>query len=71
MADILSPEGLRATRRPFSSRSPQAWIRRRARRLARAFRLSHREALECAIDDWNAFNPRAIKAAQEARHVEA
>lgn len=57
MADI-TPTGERDSRRP-SSRSPQAWIRRRARRLARAYNLTQREALKNAIIDWAHFQPGA------------
>lgn len=65
MADTLAPAPVRASRRPYSSRSPSAWIRRRARRLARAYNLSRREAVKNAIIDWTHFNPGAILAGVE------
>lgn len=49
--------GARASARAFPSRSPQAWIRRRARRLAHAYNLSRREALKNAIIDYSHFQP--------------
>lgn len=47
------------------SRSPASWIRRRARRLARAYNLSRRAAIKNAIVDWMHFNPGALLAAVE------
>lgn len=58
MADTTA-SGKRTSRRAFSSRSPQAWIRRRARRLARAYNLSRREAIKNAIIDYSHFQPGA------------
>jgi len=54
MADTL-PSGERDSRRSTSTRSPQAWVRRRARRLVRAYNLSPREAIRTALIDWTHF----------------
>lgn len=47
--------------------SQQAWIKRRARRLMRAFQISRREAVANAWQDWSHFYPNTPGA---ARHTE-
>lgn len=51
------------TSNPTTHRSAPAWIRRRARRLARAFQLSRRDAVANAWHDWTRFNPGADRRA--------
>lgn len=48
-----------AARCPLPTRSPIAWIKRRARRLARAYDIERHEAVENAFMDWSLFNPTA------------
>jgi len=50
-----SPLYLRAVR------SPQAWVRRRARRLQRFYAISRREAVDSAWEDWVCFQPIAAR----------
>lgn len=45
------------TRTPVTHLSASAWIKRRARRLVRAFQISRREAVASAVTDWFMFNP--------------
>lgn len=46
--------------------SASAWIKRRARRLARAFQISRREAVANAWQDWTYFNPGAARRTEHA-----
>lgn len=57
MADTLASTG---AQRPLAQRNPLAWIKRRARRLARAFNLTRREAVHCAAIDWSHFMPHGV-----------
>jgi hypothetical protein len=45
------------TRPPATHQSAGAWIKRRARRLVRAFQISRREAVANAGIDWTDFRP--------------
>ena len=52
-----------ATLNELNCRNARSWIRRRARRLARAFQLSRREAVANAWQDWTHFNLGAARRA--------
>lgn len=45
------------SRAPVAHQSASAWIKRRARRLVRAFHISRREAVANAWQDWLHFYP--------------
>lgn len=47
----------------ITHRTAAAWIRRRARRLARAFQLGRHEAVANAWQDWTYFNIGAARRA--------
>lgn len=49
--------------------SATAWIRRRARRLMRAFQISRREAVANAWLDWSHFHPNTPGAARHTKHA--
>lgn len=62
MADTLHLTGQRA-RAPLylvAQKHPIIWIKRRARRLERAFQISRREAIENARIDWACFQPASM-----------
>lgn len=46
-----------------------AWIKRRARRLVRAFQIDRREAVATAWQDWSHFHPNTHGAARQTQHV--
>lgn len=57
MADFLASAGANALRHPLaSSCRPLSWIKRRARRLQRAFAITRRSALVSARVDWTHFH---------------
>ncbi len=57
------------TRPPITHLSASAWIKRRARRLVRAFQISRREAVANAWMDWMHFYPNTHGAARHTQHV--
>lgn len=57
MADFLGSASV--SRCPLRPQAPLSWIKRRARRLARFYVISRREAVASAADDWTVFNPAA------------
>ena len=68
MADSLAPsrKTARASLYLSAPRRPLTWIKRRARRLARAFQINRREAVANAWQDWTYFNPGAARRTEHA-----
>lgn len=56
-------------RPPIARQSASAWIKRRARRLVRAFHISRREAIANAWQDWSHFYPNTQGAARHIEHA--
>lgn len=57
------------TRPPVAHPSASAWIKRRARRLVRAFHISRREAVANAWLDWSHFYPNTHGAPRHTQHA--
>jgi hypothetical protein len=67
MADTLASAGANALRRSLpSSAHPLSWIKRRARRLQRAFAITRRSALVNARVDWSHFHTATTAAGSAA-----
>ena len=53
-----------------SQQSANAWIKRRARRLVKAFQISRREAVANAWQDWAQFHPNTTGTARHTQHAQ-
>lgn len=63
MANTLASAGTHVPQSPspVSPTQPLAWIKRRAKRLVVAYRISRRDAVVNAAIDWSHFNPASAK----------
>lgn len=63
MANTIASAGTHAPQSPspVSPTQPLAWIKRRAKRLAAAYRISRHDAVTNAAIDWSHLHPASAK----------